>query len=51
MCNPVASAAEMMGDILYFYQAIQQEDDYEFVDAVVKEIMDMLSINAWSLLM
>ncbi len=37
MRNPIAFHAEMMGDIMYLNQALQQPDAKEFVKAVVKE--------------
>eukprot|EP01082_Thalassiosira_pseudonana_P014670 g13359.t1 g13359 contig8:485418-487020(-) len=37
MSNPIAYHAEMMGDIMYFHQAMKQPDSEEFVKAVVKE--------------
>jgi hypothetical protein len=38
MHHPIAFHAEMMGDIMYFHQAMQQDDASEFVKAVVKEV-------------
>jgi hypothetical protein len=38
MQNPIAFHTEMMGDILYFQQALIQHDAKEFVQAVVKEV-------------
>ena len=38
MRHPIAFHAEMMGDIMYFHQALQQPDAGEFVKAVIKEI-------------
>jgi len=38
MRNPIAFHAEMMGDIMYLNQALQQSDAKEFVQAVVKEV-------------
>jgi hypothetical protein len=42
MCHPVAFHTEMMGDNMYFHQAIQRPDASEFVKAVVKEINGQL---------
>ena len=36
MRDPIAFHAEMMGDIMYYHQAIQQDDASEFVKAIVK---------------
>ena len=49
MHNPVTFAAEMMGEIMYFHQAMQQEDSDEFVDAVVKEINGDVDNKSWEL--
>jgi hypothetical protein len=38
MRHPIAFHAEMMGDIMYFHQALQQPDAGEFIEAVVKKI-------------
>ena len=38
MRHPIAFHAEMMGDIMYFHQAMRQKDAGEFVKAVVKEV-------------
>jgi hypothetical protein len=38
MQNPIAFHAEMMGDIIYYDQALQQPDAKQFANAVVKEI-------------
>jgi hypothetical protein len=38
MRDPVALHAEMMGDIMYYHQAIQQDDASEFVKAIEKEV-------------
>ena len=46
MCNPVAFAAEMMGDI---HQAMHQKDRNQFVDAVVKEINSHIDNKSWEL--
>ncbi len=38
MRNPIAFFAEMMGDIMYYHQALQQPDTKQFANAVVKEV-------------
>ena len=38
MCHPIAFHAEMMGDLMYFHQALQQPDAEEFVKALIKEV-------------
>ena len=38
MCHPIAFHAEMMGDLMYFHQALQQPDAEEFVKALMKEV-------------
>ena len=38
MQNPIAFHAKMMGDIMYYHQAIEQPDAKQFADAVVKEV-------------
>jgi len=47
MRNPVAFAAEMMGDIMYFHQAMRQPDSDRFVDALVKEINAHVDHENW----
>ena len=37
MRNPSVIHAEIMGDIIYFYEAIKQPDAQEFVKAIVNE--------------
>ncbi len=49
MQNPVAFHAEMMGDIMYLQQALQQPDAKEFVQAVVKEINGHVDCDNWTL--
>jgi len=39
--SPRAFHAEMMGDIMYFQQAMNQPDKQQFVKAVIKEFMAM----------
>ncbi len=38
MQNPIVFHAEMMGDIMYYHQALQQPDAKQFANAVVKEV-------------
>ena len=49
MRHPIAFHAEMMGDIMYFHQAMQQPDAGEFVKAVVKEVNGHIKQNHWKL--
>ena len=49
MRNPIAFHAEMMGDIMYLNQALQQSDAKEFVQAVVKEVNGHVDCNNWTL--
>jgi hypothetical protein len=50
MRHPIAFHAEMMGDIMYFHQAMQQDDADEFVKAVVKEVNGHIDNNRWQLI-
>jgi hypothetical protein len=38
MQNPITFHAEMMGDIMYYDQALQQPDEKQFANAIVKEV-------------
>jgi hypothetical protein len=49
MRNPIAFHAEMMSDIMYFHQAIQQPDAGDFVKAVVKEVEAHVHDKHWVL--
>jgi hypothetical protein len=49
MRHPIAFHAEMMGDIMYFHQAMQQDDASEFVKAVVTEVNGHIERNRWQL--
>jgi hypothetical protein len=49
MGNPVAFHAEMMGDIMYLHQALQQDDASDFVKAVVQEINGHVENEHWAL--
>ena len=48
-CISPNSHAEMMGDIMYFHQAMQQDDASEFVKAVVKEVNGNIEHKRWQL--
>jgi hypothetical protein len=50
MRHPIAFHAEMMGDIMYFHQAMQQPDAGEFVKAVIKEINGHIEHKRWKLI-
>ena len=39
MCNLIAFAPKMMGDIMYFHKAMQHEDSDQFMNAIVKEVI------------
>ena len=49
MRNPIAFHAEMMGDTMYFHQALKQPDSSEFVKAVAKEINGHVDNDHWRL--
>ncbi len=38
MRNPIAFHAEMMGDIMYYCDAIKEPDAWEFVKAATNEV-------------
>ena len=50
MRHPIAFHAEMMGDIMYFHQALQQPDAGEFVKAVIKEINGHIEHQRWRII-
>ena len=50
MQNPIAFHAKMMGDIMYYHQALQQPDAKQFADAVVKEVNGHVDNNHWNLI-
>ena len=50
MQNPVAFHAKMMGDIMYYHQALQQPDAKQFADAVIKEVNGHVNNNHWNLI-
>jgi hypothetical protein len=49
MCHPIAFHAEMMGDIKYFHQALQQPNAGEFVKALIKEVNGHIEKHNWKL--
>ena len=49
MSNPIAFHAEMMGDIMYFNQAMTQPDAAEFIKAVVREVDAHIQNDYWIL--
>jgi hypothetical protein len=49
MQNPIAFLAEMMGDIMYYDQPLQQPDAMQFVNVVVKELNEHVDNKHWIL--
>jgi hypothetical protein len=49
MQNPIAFHAEMMGDIMYYDQALQQPDAKQFANAEVKEVNGHVNNKHWIL--
>ncbi len=49
MRNPIAFHAKMMGDVMYFQQALQQPDAEHFIKAVIKEVNGHIDNNHWAL--
>jgi hypothetical protein len=49
MRNPIAFHAEMMGDIMYLHQALKQDNIFQFVYAVIKELNGHLDNRHWRL--
>jgi hypothetical protein len=49
MRNPIAFHAEMMGDIMYYDQALQQPDAEKFANAIVKEVNGHVDNKHWTL--
>ena len=45
MRNPIAFHAEIMGDIMYLQQVLNQPDVKEFVQAVIKEVNRHMDSN------
>ncbi len=50
MQHPIAFHAEMMGEIMYFHQALKQDDSAEFIKAVVKEVNDHAEQKHWKVI-
>jgi hypothetical protein len=50
MRHPIAFLAEMVGDIMYYHQAIKLSDAPEFVEAIVKEVNGHVDNNSWVLI-
>jgi hypothetical protein len=49
MQNPIVFHAKMMGDIMYYHQALQQLDAKQFANAVVKEVNGHVHNKHWEL--
>ncbi len=49
MQNPIAFHDEMMGDIMYYDQALQQPDAKQFANAIVKEVNGHVDNKLWTL--
>ncbi len=49
MQNPIVFHAKMMGDIMYYHQALQQPDAKQFAKAVVKEVNGHVENKHWEL--
>ncbi len=49
MRNPIVFHAEMMGDIMYLQQVLQQPNAKEFVQAVIMEVNRHVDSNNWML--
>ena len=50
MRHPIAFHAEMVGDTMYYHQAMRQPDAPQFMDAIVKEINGHVDGNTWELI-
>ena len=50
MRHPIAFYAEMMGDIMYYHQAMRQDDSHKFTDAVIKEVNGHVDMGNWKLI-
>ena len=50
MRQPIDFHAEMMGDIMYFNQAMKQHNSEDFVKAVVKEVDGHVKAKHWKVL-
>jgi ribosomal protein L13E len=49
MRHPLSFHAEMMGDIMYYHQAMKQDDADKFVEAIVKEVNGHIDNDNWVL--
>jgi hypothetical protein len=49
MQNPIVFDADMMGDIMYYDQALQQSDATQFANAVVEEVNGHVDNKHWIL--
>ncbi len=49
MGNPIAFHSKMMGDVMYYHQALQQPDAKQFADAVIKEVNGHVNNKHWEL--
>ncbi len=49
MQNPIVFHVEMMGDIMYYDQALQQPDAKKFTNAIVKEVNEHANNKHWTL--
>jgi hypothetical protein len=49
MRNPIAFHAKIIGDIMYFQQALQQPDVEHFIKAVIKEVNSHVDNDHWAL--
>ncbi len=47
--HPIVFHAEMMGDIMYYDQALQQTDAKQFANAIVKEVNGPVDNKHWTL--
>ena len=50
MQHPIAFHAEMTGDIMYYHQAMRQDDAEEFRKAVIKEVNGHANNSHWELI-
>jgi hypothetical protein len=50
MHHPIAFLAEMMGDIMYLHQVLNQPDSRELVEAIIKELNGHIDNNHWKLI-
>ena len=49
MRHPISFHAEMMGDIMYFQQALWQLDASHFVDVIIQEVNGHVDNKHWAL--